>query len=72
MEANTCKSRKVVFSMVCAVGVATQWCRKQISTTVNQHATVEEAVFYSLFLASILRLYNEDLGELRDRIEGVS
>jgi hypothetical protein len=36
---------------------------------VNQHATIDEAVFS---VASLLRLYNEDLRQLRDRIEEVS
>jgi hypothetical protein len=41
-----------------------------MSAVVNQHATTEEAVFP--VAGAVLRLYNEDLRQLRDRIEGVS
>jgi hypothetical protein len=36
---------------------------------VNQHATIEEAVFS---VGTTLRLYNGDLRQLRVRIEGLS
>jgi hypothetical protein len=41
---------------------------KHISAAVNQHSTIEEAVFS---VGSAPRLYNEDLRQLRDTIERV-
>jgi hypothetical protein len=58
-----------MFSAVRAALVATQRCSKHISTRVNQHAKVEEAVFS---VEAAPRLYNEDLRQLRDRTEEVS
>jgi hypothetical protein len=47
--------------MVSAALVATQRCGKHISAAVNQHATIEEAVFS---VGAAPRLYNEDLTQL--------
>jgi hypothetical protein len=58
-----------VFLAVGTALVATQQCGKNISAAVNQHATIEKAVF---FVRTVPRLYNEDLRQLRDKIEGVS
>jgi hypothetical protein len=60
-EANACNSRRAVFSVVSTMLTATQWCAKHISAAVNQHATIEKAV-YSVGAAP--RLYNEDLRQL--------
>jgi hypothetical protein len=49
--------------VVSAALVATQRCCKHIHAAVNQHATIEEAVF-SMELAPRLYLYNEDLRQL--------
>jgi hypothetical protein len=43
-----------------------QRCGKRVSAAVNQHATIEKAVFS---VVAVLRLYNEELRQLRDRIE---
>jgi hypothetical protein len=48
---------------------ATQRCGKYTSAVVNQHATIQVKVF-SVGAAS--RLYNEDLRQLRHRIESSS
>jgi hypothetical protein len=48
--------------------VTVQWCGKHISAAVNQH-TMEEVMFS---VVAALRLCNEDLRQLRDRIERVS
>jgi hypothetical protein len=50
-----------VFSVVSAALVATQRYDKDISAAVNQHATIEEAVFSA---EAAPRLYNEDLRQL--------
>jgi hypothetical protein len=47
-----------VFSVVSAALVATQRCGKHVSTAVNQHGTIEEAVFS---VEAAPRLYNQDL-----------
>jgi hypothetical protein len=47
--------------VVSAALVATQRCGNHISAAVNQHATIEEAVFSVRFA---LRLYSEDLRRL--------
>jgi hypothetical protein len=52
------KNRIAVLPVVRASLVATQWCDKHISAAVNQHATIEEAVFS---VGAALRLYDEDL-----------
>jgi hypothetical protein len=44
-EANASNNRRAVFSVVRAALVATQRYGKYISAAVNQHATIEEAVF---------------------------
>jgi hypothetical protein len=49
--------------------VATQRCSKHISAAVKQHATIEEAVFS---VGAAPNLYNEDLRQLKDEIEGGS
>jgi hypothetical protein len=49
-------NRRAVFSAVCAEHVATQRCDKHIPAAVNQHATIEEAVFS---VVAAPRLYNE-------------
>jgi hypothetical protein len=54
-------NRREVFSVVSVSLVATQRCGKHISAAVNQHATIEAAVF-SLGATPIL--YNEDLTQL--------
>jgi hypothetical protein len=48
--------------------IAKQRCGKHISAAVNQHATIEEAVFSA---GAAQRLYNQDLRQL-DRIVTVS
>jgi hypothetical protein len=53
-----CKRRSL---WVCATLVATQLRGKHISAAVNQHATVEEAVFS---VGAVPRLYNDDLTPL--------
>jgi hypothetical protein len=55
-EVNARNNRRAVFSVVHAALVAKQRCGKDISTTVNQHATIEKTVF-SVMAAP--RLYNE-------------
>jgi hypothetical protein len=50
-----------VFSVVSAALVAVQRCGKHIYATVNQHRTIEEAVFS---VGAAPRLYNEDLRQL--------
>jgi hypothetical protein len=54
-------NRRSVFSVGGAARVATQRCGKHISAAVNQHATIEEAVFS---VRPAPRLYNEDLSQL--------
>jgi hypothetical protein len=51
----------MVFSVVRAARVATQRRGKYITAAVNQHTSIEKAVF-SVGVAS--RLYNEDLTQL--------
>jgi hypothetical protein len=51
----------VTFYVVSGALVATHRCRKLISAAVNQHATIEEAVFS---VGAAPRQYNEDLGQL--------
>jgi L-lysine 2,3-aminomutase len=51
----------MVLSVVSAALFAMQWCSKHISAAVDQHATIEEAVFS---VGAALRLYNEDLRQL--------
>jgi hypothetical protein len=60
-ETNARKNGRAVFSMVRAAFVATQLCGKHIPAAVNQHATIEEAVFS---VGAAPRLYNEDLTQL--------
>jgi hypothetical protein len=50
-----------VFSVVSAVLVVMQQRAKHISAAVNQHATIEEAVFS---VGAAPSLYNEDLRQL--------
>jgi hypothetical protein len=50
-----------MFSSVSAAFDAKKWCGKHITATVNQHATIEEAVFST---GAALRLYNEDLRQI--------
>jgi hypothetical protein len=47
--------------VVSAALVATQRCGKDISAVVNQHATIEEAMFS---VVAAPRLYNVDLRQL--------
>jgi hypothetical protein len=79
-EANARSNRRAVFSVVCAASIATQRCGKHISAAVNQHATIEEAVFS---VGAARTLHNEDYGpagtrtefrswQLQQKIEGVS
>jgi hypothetical protein len=56
-----------VFSAVRAARVAMQQCGKHISAAVNQHATVEEAVFS---VGAAPRLHNEE--KLKARVEAGS
>jgi hypothetical protein len=65
---NARNNKRAVFSVVRAELVATKRCGKHIFATVNQHATIEEAVY---FLGAAQRLYNEDRRQLKDRTEGV-
>jgi hypothetical protein len=46
-----------------------QRCSEHFSAAANQHATIEEAMFS---VGAAPRLCNEDLRQLRDRIERVS
>jgi hypothetical protein len=62
-------NRRAVFSVVRAAFVVTQRCGNRVSAAVNQHATIKKAVFS---VVAALRLYNEDLRQLRDRIQGCS
>jgi hypothetical protein len=57
-----------VFSVVSAALFATQRGVKHISAAVNQHATIKEV----FSVGAALRLYNEDLTQLRNKFEGVS
>jgi hypothetical protein len=50
-----------MFSAVRAALVASQRCGKHISAAVNQHGTIEEAVFS---VGATPRLYNENLTQL--------
>jgi hypothetical protein len=62
MEARARDNRRAMFfSVVSAALVAMQQCRKHISATVNQHATIQEAVFS---VGAALRLYNKNLTQL--------
>jgi hypothetical protein len=54
--------RKAVFSVIRAARVAMQQCGKHISAAVNQHATIEEAVFSMGPPGGYI--YNEDLKQL--------
>jgi hypothetical protein len=47
--------------MLIAALVATQRCGKHISSAANQHATIEETLFY---VGAASRPYNEDLTQL--------
>jgi hypothetical protein len=67
-EATARKSRTAMISVVIATLVATQRCLEHISAAVNQHATIEEAVFSA---GAAPRLYNEDLKQLRERFRCV-
>jgi hypothetical protein len=60
-QKQTRNDRRTVFTVVRDARVTTQWCGKHIAAAVNQHATVEEAVFY---VGTAPRLYNEDLMQL--------
>jgi hypothetical protein len=60
VEANERNNGGVEFSVVSASLVATQRCGKHMSATVNQHATIEEAVFF----VGPLRGYIRDLRQL--------
>jgi hypothetical protein len=57
----TRNNRKAVFSMVRAALGAMRRCGDHISAAVNQHATIEEAVFS---VGAAPRLYNQDLRQL--------
>jgi hypothetical protein len=50
-----------MFSAISAVFDAKKRCGKHITTTVNQHAAIEEAVFST---GAAPRLYNEDLRQI--------
>jgi hypothetical protein len=45
VEANACNNRRAMFCVVRVARVATKRCGKHISASVNQYATIEEAVF---------------------------
>jgi hypothetical protein len=62
----TRNNRRAIFSVVRTARVATQWCGNHISAAANQHATIEKAVFC---VGAALRLYNEVLRQLRDRVQ---
>jgi hypothetical protein len=58
--------------VVDAACVAMQWCGKHISAAVNQHATIQEAVF---FVGATARLHNADLTQLElelSRVPGLA
>jgi hypothetical protein len=59
---NAHKNRRVVFSVFSGALVPTQQCSKHISAEVNQHATMEEAVFS---LGATPGLNNKDLRQHR-------
>jgi hypothetical protein len=61
VEAEALSYRRAVLSVVHVARFATQRCGKQISAAVNQHATIEDAVFS---VGTAPRLYNEDLMKL--------
>jgi hypothetical protein len=61
MEANARNNRRVVFSVVHITCVAMRWCSKHISAAVNQHTTIEEAVFS---VGATPRPNNEDVTQL--------
>jgi hypothetical protein len=52
---------EAMFSVVSAEFIAMQRCAKYISVVVNQHATIEGAVFS---VGAAPRIYNEDLRQL--------
>jgi hypothetical protein len=56
---NSCCKRRFLWAR--AASVATQRCGKHISAAVNQHATIEKAVFS---VGAAPRLYNEDFTQL--------
>jgi hypothetical protein len=60
-EENARNNRGAAFSVVRAARVTTQLCGKHISAAVNQHATIDEAVFS---VGAAPRLYNENLTQL--------
>jgi hypothetical protein len=62
-------NRRAVFSVIRAALVAVQRCGKRTSAAVKQHTIIEQAVFS---VGTAPRLHNEDLKQLRDRVEGVS
>jgi hypothetical protein len=57
----TRNNRRAVFSVVRAALVDKQRCGKHISAAVNQHTTIQEAVFS---VGAAPRLYNKDLPHL--------
>jgi hypothetical protein len=59
-------SREAAFSVVRTAHIVTQLCGKRISAAVNQHVTIEEAVFS---VGTAPKLYNENLMQLEFRIE---
>jgi hypothetical protein len=59
---------QAVFSVFRASLIATQLCGEQISAAVNQHSTIEEAMFS---VGAIPRLYNEDLTKLEWELSSV-
>jgi hypothetical protein len=69
-EANARNNRRALFSAISAARFATQRCCVHASAAVNQHATIEEAVFSA---EAAPRPYNEELRrlewELRESVE---
>jgi hypothetical protein len=68
VEAKARNNRRAVFSVVRAARVAMQQCGKHFSAALNQHATIEEAVFS---VGTARRLYNEDIGQLETELSRV-
>jgi hypothetical protein len=58
---NARNNRKAVFSVLSAGLVATQRCGKHVSAAMNEHATIEEAMFC---VQSAPMLYNEALTQI--------
>jgi hypothetical protein len=61
VEANVRNNRRAMCSVASDARVAAQLCGKHVSAAVNQHATIEQAMFSAV---AAPRLYNDDLKQL--------